>query len=290
MSRPEVIPEAGQIKLGERLAVTFHRTLRVPADGRRYPLPAGLGTLPVFAVAGLEAGRRPVGMGVDDVLVPLHQQEALWIGIHAAAWRPNVLKVAVGGINAVSGRPETGGLSTQPQDYLVCPPQLWLDGVNTGPETVRQFVASRIGEGKSVESALTGREKVGGLQLTAFEPISAAFPDAPAPPPQTDVGARMRSFGRQTQKMGIAAGGEIDQKIYPDQYGLATWDQDSSTTTVVHLVEASDFVALTGGPILESPITEETYRELGIPWFRLDDEALGDIKAPVELAHLPEGE
>ena len=33
------------------------------------------------------------------------------------------------------------------KDYLVCPPQLWLDGIYTGRNTLRQFVAVPLGVG-----------------------------------------------------------------------------------------------------------------------------------------------
>lgn len=285
---PLVDGRAGQIRLGERLAVTFHRTLRVPLDGRRYPLPAGLGTLPIVAVDDLEL--RPAGFDAGDAIVPLHVHEALWIGIHAAAWKPNVLKVAVGGINAVSGLPERGGLSAVPQDYLVCPPQLWLDGVNTGSETVRQFVATPTGSGRSVESALTGRDEVGGLTLTAIEPVPGVFPDRPPEPARRNVAEQVRSFGRRPQRMAVAAGGEIRQKIYPDEHGSSTWDLATAASVTVRLVEAHDYAALAGCPVPETPISRATYDELGMPWFELADEQKGDVPAPAELRDLPRSE
>jgi hypothetical protein len=43
----EVVIESDGIRIGERLGISFHRTLRVPDDGRTYPLPPGLGRFPV---------------------------------------------------------------------------------------------------------------------------------------------------------------------------------------------------------------------------------------------------
>ena len=69
-------------------------------------------------------------------------------GIH---WRPNALKVAVGKVNAVSGQPWSERLKPEDrdgnQDYLVVPEQPWLDGINSGDGTIRQFVAMPLGDG-----------------------------------------------------------------------------------------------------------------------------------------------
>lgn len=43
-----VIIEEYAIRIGQRFAVSFHRTLRIPDDGRTYPLPPGLGMFPLF--------------------------------------------------------------------------------------------------------------------------------------------------------------------------------------------------------------------------------------------------
>jgi hypothetical protein len=40
-----------RLQLGERFAVSFQRTLRIPDDGRTYPLPPGLGRFPIYRVA-----------------------------------------------------------------------------------------------------------------------------------------------------------------------------------------------------------------------------------------------
>lgn len=285
MDLPQIDSASNQIRLGERLAVTFHRTLRVPFDGKRYPLPAGLGTFPVYRLADLDIESQSYGCGENQAVVPVHLHEALWIGIHAAAWKPNALKVAVGGINAVSGRADTPELTADPQDYLVCPPQLWLDGVNTGAATVRQFVATSLGNGQTIESSLTGTEDLGGLQLGAYEPNPGVFPDGPPKVEEPGEMGAMRGLGRGS--MGVAAGGEIVQKIYQDSHGITTWNQRDRTTVFVHLLEANEFASLTSSPVPPSPISRETYDELGIPWYSLSDESLDDLEGSDLLGDLP---
>jgi hypothetical protein len=79
--------------------------------------------------------------------------------------------------------------------------------------------------------------------------------------------------------MGLGAGGAIEQKLYPDPYGLGTWDGDASAHVRIELVPAAEWEALTGEPPPPSPITRELYDRLGIPWFRLRDEEAGDLPA-----------
>src|SRR5262249_30655084 len=95
----DVIVEGDRLRFGERLSVSFHRTLRIPDDGRTYPLPPGFGLLPL-APMPTESAAAPTPL---QAVVPLYQREALWLGFAGAPWKPNALKIVVGGINAVSG-------------------------------------------------------------------------------------------------------------------------------------------------------------------------------------------
>jgi hypothetical protein len=47
----KVTIDKDMITIGERFAVAFQRTLRIPDDGHGYPLPPGLGRFPIFKVA-----------------------------------------------------------------------------------------------------------------------------------------------------------------------------------------------------------------------------------------------
>src|SRR5215212_11904918 len=131
-----VTVEADRVRFGERFAVSFHRTLRVPDDGQSYPLPPGLGRLPIHRVADFPSADPGLSPDGDGVFVPLYQREALWIGFDAAAWKPNAVKIGVGGVNAVTGTAWDDRLRANPQDYLVSPPQVWLDGVISGDGSV----------------------------------------------------------------------------------------------------------------------------------------------------------
>ena len=129
------------------LTITFHRTLRIPDDGRTYPLPAGLGTFPLRSVDDFPATAPASWLQRGGVLMPIYQSEALWISFSARY--PCAVKIAAGKINAVSGAAWTAELHREPQDYVVVPGQPWLDGFSVGAGLIRQFVAMPLGAGES---------------------------------------------------------------------------------------------------------------------------------------------
>src|ERR1700726_1777795 len=149
--------ENDRICVGGHFSMSFQRTLRVPDDGRDYPLPPGLGAFPVMH-ADLFGDRLPPNWrGRGEFFIPMYQREALWVGFDAPEWQPHAVKLGGGLVNAISGEPWSQNLCEEPQDYVVCPPQLWLDGINAGEEFIRQFVAMPLGSGVTVEGQLTGQ-------------------------------------------------------------------------------------------------------------------------------------
>jgi hypothetical protein len=286
---PEVRVDGDRVRFGERLAVSFHRTLRVPDDGGTYPLPAGLGRFPIVPL--------PDGGGAAAHAVPMHPREAMWIGLSGAAWKPNAVKILVGGINAVSGAPDDDGPPRAPQDYLVCPPQPWLDGFNAGDGAIRQFVAMRLGAGYAVEAG-HGLPERGGVTVLAFEPVPGRFPDAPPPPGRGPVRFDLPR-PPEVHQMAFGAGGRVRQKIYADPHGPDAWDPTSGLRFEVALVDAGWLAAGLSAPPFPTPIDASTYAAAGLPWFELDDAAscrvdpaggapprtIGDVDADRENPH-----
>ncbi|KAF3921938.1 hypothetical protein ABW20_dc0102307 [Dactylellina cionopaga] len=98
------------------------------------------------------------------------------------------IKIFIGGVNAISGEPETETSATklrrrhlimqgQPiQDYVVIPGQIWLDGIATGAGKVRQFVATPLGKNLTVEAQITGAENVGGIQFEIIPRVPQVKP------------------------------------------------------------------------------------------------------------------
>jgi hypothetical protein len=270
-----------RIGVGDRFTVAFQRTLRVPEDGRTYPLPPGLGRLPIYPIEDLPGDAASHLGEPGSFVIPLYQREALWLGFGGADWKPNAVQVSVGGVNAISGGAWNQPLSANPQNYLVCPQQPWLDGIHAGAGHIRQFVALPLDDPRTVEAQVSGHGHIGGLQLRVFEPLPGRFPDAP--PPST-------APRRSASKMGLGAGGKIAQRIHPDAFGLTVWDRDSVTPVLVHIVNSATFAALAGRTPPPTPIDAATYAKHGLPWFDLYDEAAGDLSpAPPLTGVTPTG-
>ncbi len=284
----EVTLHHDRVQIGAHFSVTFERTLRIPDDGGTYPLPPSLGRFPVRRVADFGDRVPERWREHGGVLLPMYQREAMWLNFHAAHWRPNAVKVAVGKVNAVSGRPWTEGLERD--GYVVVPQQPWLDGINAGDGYIRQFVAMPLGSGVTVEGQVTGSEEHGGLQIACFEPKPGRFPEEE---PEPDRLLRHRASAAAAPaaeaagaEMGLAAGGRMRQKIYPDPHGIDTWDPDHRGRVFVHIVNSQLWTQITGEPLPSTPVSAETYLEAGLPWFDLYDDGLGDVEAPDALRNV----
>jgi hypothetical protein len=272
--------EDNSIRIGERFSVHFLRTLRVPDDGRTYPLPPGLGEFPLHCVKDYADKVPEEWLPKGGFFIPLYQREACWIGFDAEKWKPNAVKVGVGNVNAITGEIWNDTLHDNPQDYLVCPFQPWLDGINSGEGTVRQFVATSL-LSDTIESQVAGSE-TGGLQIQVFEPRPGIFPDS-RPPRKLPEAFQTESVSSDGA-MGLGAGGAIKQKIYPDPFGLETWDQKNSGHVWIHILNSAQYEEITGLRAPATPIDAHTYTQHGFPWFELYEEHLNDLPASKHLA------
>lgn len=177
---PEVHPEAV-------LIITLHRTLRIPDDGKEYPLPPSLGHFPMVHVDDYKNKVSPKWVGRGGVMVPMYQSEALWFSIHPGTVTdrgvpyPFAIKCATGKVSALTGKQWSKKLKAD--DYMVSPGQPWLDGYVVADGTIRQFVAAPLGLGVTAEAQITGKEEFGGLQLEVlpmlFEKFDKKFPKRP---------------------------------------------------------------------------------------------------------------
>ena len=267
--RPLSMSARNSICLPGGCAVTLHRTLRIPDDGGEYPLPPSLGAMEIHSIAD------------DESVVPMRRAEALWLSFEAPWWKPHALKVGVGGVDAISGEAfDATTLSTDPQDYIVIAEQPWLDGINSGDGSVRQFVAVPLGERLTIEGQLTGSEDVGGLTLALFAPRPGRFPD------EAPISASHEEFEVMAcaAPMGVAAGGRLRQEIYADEHGIETWQHEPVATVHVDLVDAMAFETLTGLTAPPAIVDAATYTRFGLPWFDLVDTGGADIRAAQRLA------
>ena len=277
------------LRVGD-VRVTFQRTLRIPDDGKAYPLPPGLGAFPLRRVDDY-ASRVPTEWAAHGgVFLPLYQREAMWLSLDGP---PRALQIGVGKVCAVSGGVFGADLRARPQNYVVSGVQPWLDGIASGHGTIRQFVAMPLGSGTTVEAQVTGEERVGGLQLRAFRPRPGRVPE-----PRDEAFACMEesvSFAcappmaaaprrRASASLGLAAGGRMKQKIYPDPHGVDAWDPDASDRVFVHLVNSALWSEITGEAAPPSPVSAASYAAAGLPWFSLYDEAAATLTPTSTLA------
>ncbi|MGA9118697.1 MAG: hypothetical protein WB699_04980, partial [Bacteroidota bacterium] len=234
-----------RICIGRHLSVSFQRTLRIPDDGRTYPLPPGLGQFPVMSVADYPHTIPDAWRAQGGVFIPMYQREALWLAFDGAEWRPNAVKVGIGKINALSAESWDQRLRSAKQDYIVVPDQPWLDGINAGHGWIRQFVAMPLGMGYTIEGQQTGAEEFGGIQLIVYDPKAGRFPDNP---PATRHQALYECCVRMASpdSMGLSAGGKMRQKISPDRYGIESWDSNNFGRVYVHIVNSVVFREITG--------------------------------------------
>jgi hypothetical protein len=291
------------LTLGDGLSISFLRTLRIPDDGKAYPLPPGLGRFPVRRVDDY-ADRVPAEWREHGgVFLPMYQREAMWLAFNGEYWKPRAVKVGLGKVCALTGEEWTDGLSSRPQNYLVTPPQPWLDGICVKKGIIRQFVAMPLGMGYTVEGQVTGDESVGGLQLEVFEPKPGRFPDEPPaprfatrggfgapggsmPPMACAAPAPQCASLSEGAAMGLAAGGRMKQSIYPDPHGLSTWDLSRRSRVFVHIVNSVMWREITGEEPPASPITARDYASHGLPWFELYDEQIGALGGAGKLANV----
>lgn len=261
---PEVHP-------GARCGIEFQRTLRIPDDDRDYPLPAGLGRLPLRHLDDF-ANRLPQeARHRGGVVMPMHQAEAMWVNF-GSGWDssyPCAVKIAAGKVCAVSGEPWSDRLGADPQNYLVVPGQPWLDGYCVEKGIVRQFVAMPLGEGYTAEEQLTGAAKHGGLQLSVcpmkrdvYEKFFAVRFRA-----EEEVVGVCYSLGPAQDHMGLAPGGRMRQEIYDDDYGPDAWDRQHTSRCFVTIANSMQWLAITGERPPTDPPTARQYADAGLPWF-----------------------
>ena len=166
-----------EIIVGRHAKISFNRTLRIPEDGKTYPLPAGMGRLPIHRVEDYADKVPESWLKEGGYFIPLYQSEALFLEFEGLAWHPAIAKVCVGRINAISGESYSENLSNHKQDYVVIPDQRWLDGINSGNGLVRQFVAMPLGKGYTIEAQMSDEEVHGGFQLLVLDAVDGRFSD-----------------------------------------------------------------------------------------------------------------
>mgnify|MGYP000162144869 CR=1 FL=1 len=287
---PEVHPKA-------KLTIDFQRTLRIPDDGKDYPLPPGLGRFPVRHIDDFRANLPKQWERHGGVMLPMYQSEALWLNFssdhisdHGTDY-PFAIKVATGKINAVTGDNWTDWLQGNPQDYMVAPDQPWLDGFSVEKGFIRQFVAMPLGSGYSAEEQLTGDGEFGGLQVMVYPMKRASFERLF---PKQDIRAYrsrlddhvMYSMAEPCMDMGLAPGGRMRQEIYEDPYDMDDWEMGHKSRCFVHLANSLVWRAVTGDNPPTVPMTAREYAAHNLPWFEYYTDGAGVLDGSEKLSGL----
>jgi hypothetical protein len=272
------------------LTIEFQRTLRIPDDGTSHPLPPGFGAFPLRHVDDGGPDVPAAWTTRGGVMLPMYQSEAMWIrfrpgydGQRGVPY-PFAVAIAAGKINAVTGQQWTNQLHADPQDYVVAPPQPWIDGFCVTKGVIRQFVAMPLGGGYTAEEQITGEAEYGGVQIMVrpmlAERFEVRFPirqrDGRIGSPRdlmTDTGAMpMMSRMAVSLSMGLGAGGQMKQDIYDDPYGFDEWDPGARARCFVHIANSEMWRACTGEAPPTQPPTAAEYTKAGLPWFDYYDE------------------
>ncbi|MDH3458816.1 MAG: hypothetical protein OER90_18390 [Gemmatimonadota bacterium] len=256
--------------------IEFQRTLRIPDDGKEYPLPAGLGRFPLRHVDDFPQRVPARWLEHGGVMLPMYQSEALWINLSGDY--PFAVKVAAGKINAVTGKPWSNGLNRGPQDYVVVPEQPWLDGYCVKKGIIRQFVAMPLGAGYSAEEQITGEAEHGGIQIIAHpmkrtvyeQRFATRFAQYEEEGMTLGTPAMMLS---RTFDMGLGAGGRMRQEIYDDPFDFSDWDTEHASRCFVHLANSLMWREITGEAPPTTPLTSREYATHHIPWFEYYSDA-----------------
>eukprot|EP01080_Neovahlkampfia_damariscottae_P000860 gene860-9109_t len=294
----------------DNATVTFERTLRIPDDGKVYPLPPSFGHFPVEKVDDYldkvpESWRQHGG-----VFIPMYQREAMWMQFGGSNSAPKAMKIAVGKINALNGKTWDQKLDKTENDYVVIPDQPWLDGINSGNGTIKQFVAMPLGNGYTVEGQVSGKEEFGGIQLCVYDceeqnkkkieqhrhsglkkkkskNMNQSYSFSMMKTKSFDCAQMMEDdcFEQEEEcdfaeakEMGLSAGGKMKQKIYKDKRVLKFWNEDKTGRVFVHIVNSSMYQKITGKEPPKTIISSKTYTDYGYPWYDIWDENKKSIK------------
>lgn len=227
------------------VGIQLQRTIRIPDDGKDYPLPPSLGVFPTRLVDEPSVKNRVPAKWLEHggVMLPMYQAEAMWISFRAeqvynqesyrASTYPFAVKISAGMKSCVTG--ETRSDSLAEKDYVVLPKQPWIDGFVVEKGKVRQFVAAPLGMGFTAEEQLSGKAEFGGLQVEVF-PMKAEVYEKRFPLIKREV---YKGDGRM-RRMSLGGGGA--------SYG-ATMDSDGGALYACAMVNDSCLESLTSATL-----------------------------------------
>lgn len=290
---------------GSQCEISFQRTLRLPDDGKTYPLPAGLGRFPLRSVGGYADTAPQQWLEKGGVMLPMYQGEAMWMSFESTI--PCALKIVSGSVNALTGGRDLQELDSDPQNYVVIPDQPWLDGFKVSKGTVRQFVAMPVGSGYTASEQLANDAEAGGLVMEAFpmkaESYFPEFLECELENIMHDVLTNLFGMGWEGESqilccsapanyfemregVGLGAGGKIQQEVYADTHGIDVWSFQDAIRVCIHTCNAMIWRKVTGENPPHPPLTATEYSRHRIPWFDFYRDDLEALPETENLANL----
>ncbi|KAK6522979.1 hypothetical protein TWF281_002406 [Arthrobotrys megalospora] len=203
-----------------KLKITFRRTIKVPDNDQSTYLPPDLGAFKLTNV--YHAGNLSDAVKVQGgILLPMYQNEGMWIKFTALTEKSYAVKIICDGINAITGETEIDtkvkkqrelvllaeGKSVQ--DYIVVPAQPWLDKFSTSPGEVQQFTPTAVSEGEAVGTQTTRMENIRGLQFEITPEVSPRTPSRKTAKVPFEI--NIRTIFREIIKVQVLPSWEVER-------------------------------------------------------------------------------
>jgi hypothetical protein len=239
------------------LQISLERTLKIPDDGKVYPLPPSLGAFPLYKISDFVDTVPEEWRGKKGYFIPMYQSEAMWLNFSGSM---NALIVNTSMINAITGKGISKTLDGEEQNYIVAPSQPWLDGFNAEDGYLRQFIVQPIDYNSTGKEQLSTANQFAGVNFVIYSAKPGLISE-------DDEEMNYSKFSDCLIMDNNVEEARLKQEIYPDQYGIDTWDLDSQIEINIYFANSELFEKITGETPPLSPISEEEYHEHGYPWF-----------------------
>ena len=142
-----------------------------------------------------------------------------------------------------------------------------------------------LGAGYTAEEQLTGEAVHGGIQIIAYPMKKERFKALHSKPTHFEpLLCSSSDFEEDPAMLGLAPGGLMHQEIYEDEYGFDAWDTAHPSRCFIHILNSTQYQAVTGKQLPTEPPSAKSYTDAGLPWFEYYSESLKVIKGAESLA------